>query len=121
MTERARVTLQVSPQSTSAAPVEPIASSSTVVLSRSYELGIFTDGTTPDGGLYDLEWELVRVAAKASKEKLGLPDLVMFVSITPGTPTKQDFEASRNRHTWTGSVVLTVQFQVNRADIVPAT
>lgn len=108
-------------------PVEPNTfslTSSSGLFERSYELGIATDGTTPDDVLDPVEWELVRAALKMQTDRLGLTSgslIVVSVAVTGSRQTFQDIEASRNRRTWTGAVVLTVRFQVQRADILPAT
>lgn len=100
---------------------KPLHTSSSGVFVREYEFGIATDGqTTDDPALDQCEWELIRVATKAALEKLDLPELVLKVDISSSRQTDRDLEASRQHRTWTGAVVISVQFQVKRTDIVPA-
>lgn len=99
----------------------PFASSSSGLFVREYELGIATDGfTVDDPALDQCEWELIRAASKACIEKLNLPALVMAVKVSSTRQTNTDYEASRQHKTWTGAVVISVQFQVKRSDIIPA-
>lgn len=98
----------------------PLATSSSGHFSRQYELGIVTDGITPEDSTLDqCEWELIRVAAKASKELLGLTDLVLKVTVSGTRQTNQDLEAGRQRRRWTGAVTITVFFQVSKTSILP--
>jgi hypothetical protein len=88
---------------------------------KAYELGIATDGTPVDDNpdvLDAVEWELIRVAAQASKDKMGLPTLVLKVDIESSRQTPDDEQQNRGRRRWSGVVVLVVTIQVPRADIL---
>jgi hypothetical protein len=65
------------------------------------------------------EWELIRVAAKAQRDKLGLTDLVVNVEVDSTRQTSDDAELNRGHKTWSGAVTLIVTFQVNRSAIIP--
>jgi hypothetical protein len=97
------------------------ASSSTGLFQKAYELGIATDGTPQDENpdvLDAVEWELIRVAAQAAKDKLGLPTLVLKVEIESSRQTPDDEQQNRGRRRWSGVIVLVVTIQVPRADIL---
>lgn len=98
------------------------ASSSTGLFQRTWELGISSDDRSQnDDSLDQVEWELLRVAAKAAVERLGLSELVVNVEVDNTQQTKDDPELSRNHKTWSGTVRLIVTFQMSVADIIPTT
>lgn len=98
------------------------ASSTSAHFQRLYELGIATDDkSASDETLDQAEWELVRVAAKAQAERLGLTDLVLNVEVDSTRQTKDEPELNRGHKTWSGAVTLIVTFQVTRASIIPTT
>lgn len=117
----------IQPADTPAVAVRPVeggdtnvnATSSSGHFTRSYELGIVTSATTPEDSTLDqCEWELIRVAAKASSEQLGLGSMVLSVTVSGTRQTNQDFEAGRQHRWWTGAVTLSVKFQVSKASIL---
>lgn len=89
---------------------------------RSYLAKIATDDRTPDANTLDqIEWELLRAALKMSRDKLGLPGLVMTVFVGQTRQTNQDTEPQAGVKRWAGSVALRVQFQVPLTDLLPPT
>jgi hypothetical protein len=97
------------------------ATSSTGLFQKAYELGIATDSTPQDENpdvLDAVEWELIRVAAQAAKDKLGLPTLVLKVEIESSRQTPDDEQQNRGRRRWSGVIVLVVTIQVPRAVIL---
>lgn len=99
---------------------KPFATSDTGLFARNFELGIATDDRSQeDPSLDQVEWELIRVAAQAAIERLGLPNLVTKVETVNTRQTREDPSESRGRGTWTGVVTIAVGFQVPRAAILP--
>lgn len=86
-----------------------------------YELAYRSDErkTEDDTETIDqLEWELVRVAAKARAEKLGL-SYILRVAFESARQTTAATEMTKDGQ-WSGVATLVIQFQKSRAEILPA-
>jgi hypothetical protein len=64
------------------------------------------------------EWELIRVAAKAAVEKLGL-SYVLRVAVEAARQTVAATEMSKEGQ-WSGAATLVIEFQQTRAQIIPS-
>jgi hypothetical protein len=99
----------------------PLATSSSGVFVAVYELGYRSDEGKRDDDTESLdatEWELVRVAAKASVAKLGL-SYVLRVGVEAARQTTAATEMSKEGQ-WSGVVTLVVEFAKPRSEIIPA-
>jgi hypothetical protein len=86
-----------------------------------YELGYRSDERKTDDDIEVLdatEWELVRVAAKASDEKLGLA-YVNKVRVEAARQTTAETEMSKEGQ-WSGAATLVIEFTKPRTEILPS-
>jgi hypothetical protein len=86
-----------------------------------YELGYRSDERKTDDDIEVLdatEWELVRVAAKASDEKLGLA----YVNKVRVEAARQSVAATEmtNEGQWSGVATLVIEFTKPRTEILPS-
>lgn len=101
--------------------VNPLQTSSSGTFVVVYELGYRSDERKADDDTEVLdatEWELVRVAAKASVEKLGL-SYVLRVRVEAARQTVAQTEMSAEGQ-WSGVATLVIEFQKPRTEIIPS-
>jgi hypothetical protein len=101
--------------------ITPFKTSSSGTFLAVYELGYRSDETKLDVDTESLdatEWELIRVAAKAAVEKLGL-SYVLRVAVEAARQTVAATEMSKEGQ-WSGAATLVIEFQQTRAQIIPS-
>jgi hypothetical protein len=99
----------------------PLATSSSGLFVTAYELGYRSDEqrTDDDTKVIDqTEWELIRVAARAAVEKLGLA-YVTRVRVESAAETTAQTDMTKEGQ-WSGVATLVIEFQQSRAAILPA-
>jgi hypothetical protein len=101
--------------------ITPFKTSSSGTFLAVYELGYRSDETKLDVDTESLdatEWELIRVAAKAAVEKLGL-SYVLRVAVEAARQTVAATEMTKEGQ-WSGAATLIIEFQQTRAQIIPS-